>query len=265
MATATYSLTAQGETTKQAIAEVKKSVQEFVSSTHPAALIAWGIVGIVILAGLVFTGWHTINLFQRGANTEIGKALAIIPALALDGSIALLIILLLTYFKDHLQWWLAVIFNGVLFIVVAINTSLDGSLNAGEPLTDGMRSYLRWGIYATVLAVFAVWEVLIHADPKHRQKMRRAKLEMKAQEDTDQIELELIELDIADRRNDLEYKKASARQKHERRMKALQRTEIDEAWNDFEDDQTQAEAERIREAGAKVKGQRTRPKAQSQQ
>lgn len=254
MAASTLNL--QTQTVTEAIGDVKEAVREFVGRSHPAALIAWFIVGVILLFCVGFTGWHNWNLFSRGADTEFGKGISIVPALLLDGSIILLLVLLLTYFKDSLQWWIAVIFNAILFVIVGVNTSLDYSLTANEGLGDGMRFYLRWGVLGSFLLAFAMWEILIHADPKHRQRMARARLEMQAAADAAEIELELIELEIARKRNDLSYRKKKIQTEHARRMAALQREEVTEAWNDFETAEASAEAATIRNG---------RPKAQSRQ
>jgi hypothetical protein len=256
MAAATNTLNLQAQTANEAISEVKLAVAEFVGKSHPAALIAWFLVGAILLSCVGFTAWHNWNLFSRGADTDFGKGISVVPALLLDGSIILLLVLLLTYFKDALQWWIAVIFNAVLFIIVGVNTSLDYSLTANEALADGMRFYLRWGVLGSFLLAFAVWEILIHMDPKHRQRMARAKLEMQALTDAAAIELQLIELEIAKKKNDLNYKKRSVEKAHARRMAALEREEVTEAWDDFELAEASAEAAKIRNG---------HPKAQSRQ
>jgi hypothetical protein len=252
MATEANPLHFQAQTVNEAIGDVKEAVKDFVGKAHPAALIAWFIVGAILLVCVAFTGWHNWNLFSRGADTDFGKGISVVPALLLDGSIVLLLVLLLTYFKDALQWWIAVIFNAVLFIIVGVNTSLDYSLNSNELLGDGIRFYLRWGVLGSFLLAFAVWEIIIHMDPKHRQRMARARLEMQAISDAADIELQLIELEISKKRNDLTYKKKSVEKQHARRMAALERDEVTEAWNDFEVAEASLEAAKIRNGRPKV-------------
>jgi hypothetical protein len=246
--------------TASAIADVKKSVRDFVGRTHPAALVAWFLVAVILFAGILFTGYHNWNLFARGAKTDFAQILAAVPPLMLDGSIAILCVLLLTYFKDPLQWWVAVLFNVILFVIVGFNTSLDYSLTNNETLSDGLRVYLRWGVLGSFLLAFALWEVIIHLDPRHKRQAAKGRLELQAEEDAHRIELELIQLDILARQNDLAYQKEQEQRKHQARMNALKRDEIAEAWNEFEDDTTEAEAERIRQEGRKAGGPK-RPKA----
>lgn len=250
----------QVQTTTDVLSDVKKNVSEFVGKTHPIALIAWFLVGAVLLGAVIFTAWHNWSLYARGADTDVGKALSIVPALLLDGSIVLLLLLLLTYFKDSLQWWIAIGFNVVLFVIVGVNTSLDYSMNRGEQVGPGLSFYLRYGVLGSFLFTFAVWEVLIHTDPKHRTRMRRAKLEASAQEKVDDIELRLIALDVERRTKDLEYQESFLRRKHAARMQALARVEVEHAWGEYEDAEALSEAETIRRTRPKMNGyQQKRP------
>lgn len=251
MATATYALNNQAATVAAAVEDVKKHVREFIGTAHPAALVAWFLVGVILFVGVLFTGYHNWNLFARGTHTDAGQILAIVPPLMLDGSIVLILTLLLTYFRDALQWWVSVAFNVILFVIVGVNTSLDYSLANGEALSNGLQVYLRWGVLGSFLLAFALWEIIIHLDPKHRQRMARGKLEMQAELDAAQIELELIELGIQAQKYDLSYKKKRLEKKHTARMAALEREEVAEAWGDYETGEAEAEAEAIRSEAPK--------------
>lgn len=220
-----------------AIEDVKKSVKNFVGKTHPAALVAWFLVGLILAAGIIFTGYHNWNLFARGSKTDFGQMLAVVPPLMLDGSIAILCVLLLTYFKDLLQWWVAVIFNVILFVIVGVNTSLDYSLSNNEALSDGLRVYLRWGVLGSFLIAFALWEVIIHLDPRHRRAAAKGQLQEQAEEDAHQIELEVIQLEIAKQKNDLEYQKKLAERAHAVRMKAAESQRVEDAWLEYEENE----------------------------
>jgi|SRR5262245_41802406 len=117
---------------------IKSEMKDFIGRAHPAAKIAWFIVGLILLAGLLFTGYHNIKLYARGLPEGAAQLLAFAPALMLDGSIAVLLILLLTWFKDGVQWLTAAFFNLVLFVIVGANTILDYNLSNGAPLSNGM-------------------------------------------------------------------------------------------------------------------------------
>jgi len=233
-------------TSNGAVQSIKKNLQGMFSKTHPAALIAWGIVGLILLAGVIFTGYHNWNLFSRGAQTDFGRTFAIIPPLLLDGSIVLLLVLLLTYFRDRLQWWIAVLFNAVLFIIVGINTSLDYSLATGEGLSDGMRLYLRWGVVWAFLLAFIGWELLIHLDPRHKRQSARAQVEEEAEQDTHELELDLLRMELKQQRDDLEYEKKIQERMHVSRMKAADSDEVEGALVDFEKGEAVNKAKKIR-------------------
>lgn len=236
----------QAATVNKAVEDVKKNVKTFVGKTHPAALVAWFLVGGILLAGVIFTGWHNWSLFARGADTDFGKLLAAIPPLMLDGSIVILLILLLTYFRDPLQWWVAVGFNVMLFVIVGVNTSLNYSLTSGEAINAGMKIYLRWGILGSFLFAFALWEILIHLDPHHTRRMARAKLEMQAEHDAAEIELEMIELQIQQQKDELAYRKTLAQKMHAARMKATESKDVEAALIDYEKGNAVLDAKEIR-------------------
>jgi hypothetical protein len=233
-------------TSGSAVQDIRKNLKGMVSKTHPAALIAWGVVGLILLAGVIFTGYHNWNLFSRGAQTDFGRTFAAIPPLLLDGSIVLLLILLLTYFRDRLQWWVAVLFNAVLFIIVGVNTSLDYSLSTGESLSDGMRLYLRWGIVWSFLLAFIGWEIIIHLDPRHKRQSARGQVEEEAEQETHELELELLKIELKQKKDDLEYEKKIQERMHASRMKATESDEVERALVDFEKGEAINKAKKIR-------------------
>lgn len=237
---------ANSSTSSSAISDIKKNLKGMFSKTHPAAFIAWGIVGLILLAGVIFTGYHNWNLFSRGAQTDFGRTFAAIPPLLLDGSIVLLLVLLLTYFRDRLQWWVAVLFNAVLFIIVGVNTSLDYSLATGEPLSDGMRLYLRWGIVWAFLLAFIGWELVIHLDPRHKRQSARGQIEEEAEQETHELELELLKMELKQKKDDLEYEKKIQERMHVSRMKAAESDEVEGALIDFEKGEAVNKAKKIR-------------------
>jgi hypothetical protein len=229
-----------------AVQDIKKNLKGMFSKTHPAALIAWGIVGLILLVGVIFTGYHNWNLFSRGATTDFGRTAAIIPPLLLDGSIVLLLVLLLTYFRDRLQWWVAVLFNAILFIIVGVNTSLDFSLATNESLSEGMNFYLRWGVVWSFLLAFIGWEIIIHLDPRHRRRAARAEVEEEAEAETHELELELFKMELQQQRDDFEYEKKLQERMHAARMKAANSDEVESALVDFEKGEAVGRAKKIR-------------------
>jgi hypothetical protein len=249
---ASLNLGVQRDIIGDALKEAQERIKEFIGKVHPAAKVAWCVVGAFIFGAVFFTGWHNWSLFARGADTALGKNVAIIPALLLDGSLVLLLVLLLTYFKDSKQWAVAVFFNALLFIIIGVNTSLDYSMNTNEPLGDSMHAYLRWGVAWSFLATLAMWEIIIHLDPTHRMRMKKARLEMQAQESSNDAELQRIQLELAKLTDDLEYQKTLQTKMHNARMKAVRGEYVETALVDYEEAAAIAEARRIRSASPKA-------------
>ncbi|MCI0392926.1 MAG: hypothetical protein MOB07_29695 [Acidobacteria bacterium] len=248
----TLNLGVQRDIVGDALKEAQERIKDFIGKTHVAAKAAWCVVGAFIFGAVFFTGWHNWNLFARGADTDFGKGVAIIPALLLDGSLVLLLVLLLTYFKDSKQWAVAVAFNALLFLIIGVNTSLDYSINADEPLGEWMRAYLRWGVAWTFLGTLALWEIVIHLDPTHRMRMRKAKLEMMAQSSSNEAELQRIKLQLKGLTDDLEYHGTLQTKMHDARMKAVGGDYVERALVDYEEAASVAEARRIRSASPKA-------------
>lgn len=249
---ATLNLGVQRDIIGDALKEAQTRIKDFIGKTHPAAKVAWFIVGAFIFSAVIFTGWHNWNLFARGATTDFGRSISIVPALLLDGSIVLLLVLLLTYFKDRLQWWVAVGFNVLLFLIIGYNTSIDYSLNASEPISATMQGYLSWGVAWSFLGTLALWEILIHLDPMHKMRMEKARLEMRALEASNDAELQRIELELVKLTDDLEYQKTLQTKMHNARMKAVKGEYVENALVDYEEAAAIAEARRIRSASPKA-------------
>jgi hypothetical protein len=229
-----------------AIEKTQAEIKRFIGETHPAAKLAWAVVGVFILAAVFFTGWHNWNLFARGAETEWGKTIAIIPALLLDGSLVLLLVLLLTYFKDETQWRVAVFFNVLLFILIGVNTSIDYSMALDAPLGESLQTYLRWGVAWSFLGTLAMWEIVIHLDPIYKQRMEKSKLELQAQIASNTAELKRLELALKRQTDELDYQSTLQEKMHDSRMKAVQGEFVQSALVDYEESEAVAEARRIR-------------------
>jgi len=248
----TLGLNNQRDFVTEAFDEAQRRIKEFIGETHTAAKAAWFCVGAFIFGAVLFTGWHNWNLFARGASTEFGRALAIVPALLLDGSIVVLLVLLLTYFKDELQWKVAAGFNAALFIIIGYNTSVDYSLNANQPLSDSMQAYLSWGLAWSFLGTLALWEVIIHLDPMHKMRAQKARLEMKALRASNATELERVNLQLQRATDELEFQRSLHTKMHAARMRATEGGDVKEALSDYEDAQAIAHATGIRESAPKT-------------
>lgn len=248
----TLGINAQRDLITEAFEEAQRKIQSFIGEMHIAAKAAWIAVGVFILSAVVFTGWHNWNLFARGASTDFGRAVAIIPAFLLDGSIVLLLILLLTYFKDPLQWRVAVLFNVLLFFIIGYNTSVDYSLNANEPLSAAMQAYLSWGVAWSFLGTLALWEVIIHLDPMHKIRMQKAHLEMKALSVSSEAEIQRVELELKKLTDELDFRKRLHTMMHNARMRATNGADVEKALVDYQNAQSIAEATQIRDSAPKA-------------
>jgi hypothetical protein len=62
-------------------------MKDFIGRGRPAAKTAWFVVGLILLAGLFFNGYHNIKLYPRGLPDGAAQLLAFATALMLDGSI----------------------------------------------------------------------------------------------------------------------------------------------------------------------------------
>jgi hypothetical protein len=238
--------TLHGDIIGAAIEKTQAEIKKFIGEVHPAAKVAWTVVGIFILSAVFWTGYHNWNLFARGSETEWGKTVAIIPALLLDGSLVLLLVLLLTYFKDETQWRVAVLFNVLLFLIIGINTSIDYSMALNEPLGENLRTYLHWGVAWSFLATLAMWEVIIHLDPIYKQRMEKMKLELQAQRAANAAELTRFQLSLKRSTDELEYQSTLQERMHGARMNAVQGEYVENALIDYEKSEALAEAQRIR-------------------
>jgi hypothetical protein len=250
--TLTLGLNAQRDFVTEAFDEAQRKIKSFIGNTHTAAKAAWFCVGLFIFGAVLFTGWHNWSLFARGANTDFGRAVAIVPAVLLDGSIVVLLVLLLTYFKDGRQWAVAAIFNALLFLIIGYNTSVDYSLNAGQELSATMQSYLQWGVAWSFLGTLALWEIIIHLDPAHKIRMQKARLEMRALRESSAAEVERIELELQKLTDELDFRKKLHTMMHQARMRATDGGDVQKAIADYETAQAVAEATQIRDSAPKA-------------
>lgn len=248
----TLDLNGQRDFVTEAFDEAQRKIKEFIGKTHGAAKAAWFCVGVFIFGAVVFTGWHNWNLFARGATTEFGRAVAIVPALLLDGSIVVLLVLLLTYFKDELQWRVAAGFNALLFIIIGYNTSVDYSLNANQPLSDSMQAYLSWGVAWSFLGSLALWEIIIHLDPVHKIRAQKARLEMRALRASNAAEVERIELELKKVTDELEFQKKLHAKMHDARMRATDGVNVEGSLKEYEQAVDIANATNIRASAPKT-------------
>lgn len=228
----------------KAVEQVKKRVAEL-SKLHPVALVAMTGASLLILAGAIFTAYHNWELYSRWTTSTL---VAAIPPLLLDGSMILLLVSFIFWFTDSRQKIVAALFNLLLFVIVGINTSLNSSINSGDPLTDEMRLYLKIGLVASFLLVLGAWMLIFHLDPIVKRNEEKAVLNAEAQKTAHEMEVEQMKLELERQKAELEYQASLATSMHSARMKALGSSEVQNALVDFEKHQAILEAREIRGA-----------------
>lgn len=232
----------QQTSTSKAVDQVKKRVREL-SKLHPVALVVIVIASILILAGAVFTGYHNYELYRRITSSPL---VALIPPLLLDGSMILLLAGFIFWFASPTQKIVAALFNIALFLIVGFNTSLNGTLNSGEALSEGMRLYLHYGMIAAFLFVLGGWMLIFHLDPIVKRNEERAKLNADAQQTAHEVEVDQFKLQMETDKAELEYQLTLAQAMHSARMKALDSEDVKEALIEWEKQNALIEAKNIR-------------------
>lgn len=216
---------------QQQLKNVQQAVERAKTTTHPVAIVVMCLVGLFILLAAAYTWWHNYELFQRGTSS---KVVAAFPATLLDGSLVLLIPAAIFWFTAPLQRIVAGISHVVLFLIVGFHTVLNNSLHTGEPLSDGMKTYLQVGIYASFLLVLGIWILLIHFDSRVKHHGEEAKLNEQAAIKAHQIGVKAKEFELEQQEADLEFEIAKARALHTARMKAYGSEEVVDAFTEYE-------------------------------
>lgn len=238
-----HALTAQDQGSK-AIEQVKKRVGEL-STLHSVAKLIMAAAACLIFAAAIYTGYHNYELYHRITSSGL---IALVPPILLDGSMLLLLGGFIFWFTDPMQKVVAGLFNLLLFVIVGFNTSLNGSLTAGERLTAGMTLYLEYGVIASFLFVLGAWMLIFHLDPLVKRNEERAKLNAEAQQAAHECEVAQLRLQLGEDKAELEYQLALKGAMHGARMKALKSEDIQEALIDFEKENALIEARNIRGA-----------------
>lgn len=230
------------DTSSKVIEQLKKRVAE-VSKMHPVAKVVMALAALLIVAAAIYTGYHNYELYERVTTSSL---VALVPPVLLDGSMLLLLAGFIFWFTDPTQKVIAGIFNVALFLIVGLNTSLNGSMNAGEPLSHGMTLYLHYGIVASFLLVLAGWMLIFHFDPIVKRNEERAKVNAEAQATAHETEMKQIEMKLEGSKGEVEFQLALQQAMHSARMKALDSEEVVEALVDLEKEHAINEARNIR-------------------
>lgn len=231
------------QTAASRAAEQIKARAKELSKLHPIAIVVIVLASLLILAGAAFTGFHNYELYRR---TTSSPMIALVPPMLLDGSMILLLVGFIFWFTSPIQKVVAALFNLALFVIVGVNTSLNGSLNSGVALNNGMQLYLEYGIIASFLLTLGSWMLIFHLDPMVKRNEERAKLNAEAQSSAHAIEIDQMKLQMENDKAELEYRLALAVAMHSARMKALGSEDVKDALVDLEKQQALIEARDIR-------------------
>ena len=130
--------------------------------------ISIALAGIMIAAGLAYTGIHNYNLFRKALPAD-QAVFALIPVILLEGSIALFLVASFVWFSVGPQKTLATAFSWILFAIVGFNTLIDSTINTGNQIPSWLEIYATLMLPVTPVLVVAMWKIIIDSDPTKRQ------------------------------------------------------------------------------------------------
>jgi len=174
----------------------------------------------IVALGAAYTAVHNYNLFARYL-PDNQQVFALIPVVALEGSLLLLLIAQFTWLTSPTQRIIATASSWLLFGLLAIHTLIDSWLQTGNQPPDWLQLYATFALPVTPVLVVAVWKLIIDADPARARARARATLEA-----------------------------AIEQAQHEATLAALDRAEITAAIQSHTDAVAQAAAQRIRGSGS---------------
>ena len=176
------------------------------------------IAAAIVALGAAYTGVHNFNLFARYL-PDNQQVFALIPVIALEGSLLLLLIAQFTWLTSPTQRIIATASSWVIFVTLAANTLIDSTIQANSQPPDWLQLYATFALPVTPVLVVAVWKLIIDADPAQARARARATLDA-----------------------------AIEQARHEATLAALDRAEITAAIQAHTDAIAQAAAQRIRES-----------------
>jgi hypothetical protein len=231
---------------KTIITETRQKMSQVLTGLHPAAKIALFLVGVIVTLALIFTAYKNWCLYSRVTSGQAGMIIAAIPPVLLDGSIGLLLVLLLFYITDGLQKLACILFNVVLFLVVGFNCVLENKLQTGSALTSGWRLYLEFGLVSVFLLCLLGWEFFLHLDPLIKRRQDRAEKEQSATQRAHELEMKAVEMDLEQKLADVNYEIQLRKKMNDARERTLASTTLDDELLNFEQREAIARAKQVR-------------------
>lgn len=245
MAASTISISTQQATLSDRATENIKKKLEALSKLNPMAKAVMVVASLFVIVAAVYTGYHNWQLVNRLINN---KALSLIPPVLMDGSMLLIPLAFFVWFTDGTQKLIAIVFEIALFLIVGINTVLNGSYTTGQALTEDGRLYVSAFITISFLLVLAGWILIFHCDPIIKRHEEKAAKTAEAEQLAHDLQIEQMKNGISKERADFDHQTALFDAMHSARMKALQSDDVHTALLDYEKGLAIAEAQRIRGA-----------------
>lgn len=124
-----------------------------------------GAACILIALGLLFTGYLNFMLYGRAFSGEM-KVLGLVPAILIEGSLAVFLLGSFVWFAQGAQGTLAKIFGWAMFGIVAFNCIVEfNALTDGGLSSDFIRIYAQIGVPVVIPVVVGFWKAVLDTDP----------------------------------------------------------------------------------------------------
>ena len=137
----------------------------------------------LIIAGAIYTGIHNFNLFARYLPQD-QQIFALIPVIALEGSLLLLLVAQFTWLTSPTQRIIATAASWLLFGLLAIHTLIDSWLQTGSQPPDWLALYANFALPTSPVLTTAVWKLIIDSDPARARATLEAAIEQAQHEAT---------------------------------------------------------------------------------
>ena len=145
-------------------------------NTRAARAITATLAAAIVALGAAYTAVHNYNLFARYL-PDNQQIFALIPVVALEGSLLLLLIAQFTWLVAPAQRIIAAASSWLLFGLLAIHTLIDSWLQTGSQPPDWLALYANFALPITPVLTTAIWKLIIDADPARARARARATLE----------------------------------------------------------------------------------------
>lgn len=137
--------------------------------------------GALIGLGLVFTFILNVMLYARAFEGPM-KIIGVIPAILIEGSLAVFMFGSFVWFSAGTQGMLAKIFGWLMFVIVAFNVIVEFNALSSSAAAESefIKMYSYWGVPLVIPVVIAFWKAVVDTDPaigimRTKRKFQQAK------------------------------------------------------------------------------------------